>query len=60
MEEKEREREREKEKREKRREVSKGHVLNGNSKCAQEVLFMATAEDIFCQDPKSRPVQMPE
>ena len=30
------------------------------SKCAQEVLLVAAAEDVSCQDPKGRPVQMPE
>ena len=30
------------------------------SKCAQGVLLVATAKDVSCQDPKGRPVQMPE
>lgn len=30
-----------------------------SSKCAR-VLLVAAAEDITCQDPKGRPVQMPE
>lgn len=29
-------------------------------KCAQEVLFVAAAGDVPCQDPKGRLVQMPE
>lgn len=30
------------------------------SKCTQEVLLVATVEHVSCQDPKDRPVQMPE
>lgn len=31
-----------------------------HSEYAQVVLLVAVAEGIFCQDPKDRPVQMPE
>ena len=34
--------------------------IREHSECAQEVLLVAAAEDISCQDPKGRPVQMPE
>lgn len=30
------------------------------SKCAQEMLLVATDEDASCQDPKGRPGQVPE
>ena len=29
-----------------------------HSECAQEVLLVAAAEDISCQNPKNRPVQI--
>lgn len=32
----------------------------GCSKCTQEVLLMAAAEDLTCQAPKGRPVQRPK
>lgn len=34
--------------------------IREHSKWAQKVLLVAAAEDISCQDPKNRPVQMPE
>lgn len=34
--------------------------IRESSKYAQEVFSVAAAEDISCQDPKSRPVQMSE
>ena len=48
--------------REKEREMGgrQGPFKREHSECAQEVLLVATAEDVSCQDPKSRPVQMPE
>lgn len=30
------------------------------SECTHEGLFVAAAENVSCQDPKGRPVQMPE
>lgn len=30
------------------------------SECAEEVLLVAAAEDVSCEDPKGRPVQTPE
>lgn len=37
-----------------------GSFKEENSKWAQEVLLVATAKDISCQNPKGKPVQSPE
>lgn len=52
---------REREEGEKRCEVGKARFfLRKHSECSQEVLLVAAAEEIACEDPRGRPVQMPE
>lgn len=37
-----------------------GPFYGEHSECAQDMLLMTIAEDIACQNPKGRSVQMPE
>ena len=48
------------ERRGKTRSGQSPHFKRAHRECAQEVLLVATAEDRSCQEPRGRPVQMPE
>lgn len=55
--------ERRKRERGRRKEMRGGQgplFLRKHGECSQEVLLVAAAEEIACEDPRGRPVQMPE